>query len=72
VFFEDAIGENHDRLLSIERFDPLGVHILNVVNLRKRRADKHRQPNEKQTTQVRDDVHCARIHSLISFLNWQT
>ena len=67
MLFKDAIGEKHDRLLSIERLDLLRVHVLNVVDLAKRRADEHRQPNEKQTNQVRNDLHFVGIHGLISF-----
>jgi hypothetical protein len=39
-----------------------------VVDLRKRLADEHRQPNEKQTSQVRNDAHCDGLHGVISFI----
>ena len=42
-------GQKNDGLFPIKRLDLLRVHILNVVDLAKRWADKHRQPNEKQT-----------------------
>jgi hypothetical protein len=68
VLFKDPYGEKDDRLLSIERLNLLRVHILNVVDLGKGWADEHRQPNEKQTNQVRNDVHFAGIHGLIPLL----